>query len=351
MGDMVKLETGYYEPQRPGAYGGVSGLSRTTKSKRAPVVKWLSQQDTYTLHKPARRTFPRRRVIVGGIDHQWQADLVDVARLTKHNRGHTFLLTCIDVFSKYAWVVPLKNKTGTSLVAAFEVILKDGRKPLRLQTDKGTEFLNRKFQTWLKQNDIRFFTTHNVETKASVVERFNRTLKSKMWRYFTRHNTRHYLPSLKALTQGYNNSSHRSIKRTPSSVTPVNEEETWLTLYEKNTPIKKPFFDVGDRVRISKTRGKFGKGYLANWSEELFTVHAVRSGLPNVYTLIDDSDTVLAGTFYEQELQRVADKTEYRVEHVLKERTRKGQRQYFVKWYGYPNSFNSWVDRLDVYKN
>ena len=135
------------------------------------VERWLSEQDTYTLHKPVRRRFKRRCVVVGGPNQQWQADLVDMSRLKKVNDGTTFILTVIDVFSKLAWCVPLKNKS-----AAFTQLLSNGA-PNTLQTDKGTEFLNRSLQKLLKEHGVHHFATHNEETKASIVERFNRTLK------------------------------------------------------------------------------------------------------------------------------------------------------------------------------
>ena len=147
-------------------------VHKKKKTKIQPVQKWLSQQDTYTLHKPVRYKFQRRRVIVGGIDHQWQSDLVDVSRLSKHNLGIKFLLTCIDVFSKYAWVIPLKDKTGKSLVVAFEQIFRTGRQPLALHTDKGSEYINRVFQTFLGDHKVTFFTTENEDIKASIAERY-----------------------------------------------------------------------------------------------------------------------------------------------------------------------------------
>ena len=351
---MEELAATYYDPSQPGAYGGVQSLVRNTKASKynnIAVKQWLSHQDTYTLHKPIRRRFKRRQVIVGGIDHQWQADLVDLIKLAKHNKAYKYLLTCIDVLSKYAWVVPLKNKTGDSLIKAFKSIFKQGRVPLCLQTDKGTEFTNRKFQAFLKQKGVRFFTTHNEETKASIAERFNRTLKTKMWRYFTKHNSYSYISIIKDLVKGYNHSYHRSIKRAPASVNLSNQEVVWNTLYGKRYDMKPPKFKRGHRVRISHVRRSLKKAYLANWSEELFSIHRVQTGIPNVYTLIDDNGDVLEGTFYEQELQRVGEKTWYRVEKVLKERKRRGRKEYFVKWFGYPTTFNSWVTDLDVYKN
>ena len=130
------------------------------------------------MHKPIRHKFKRVRTVVAFIDSQWQADLCDMSNIKKENDGNTFLLTCIDCFSKYAWVEALKNKSGTEILAALQRIMKT-RQPIRLQTDKGTEFLNRRVQNMLKERNIDFFTT-NSEMKASIVERFNRTLKSRM---------------------------------------------------------------------------------------------------------------------------------------------------------------------------
>jgi len=135
---------------------------------RSQVLEWLQLQPGYTLHRPARKHFRRNRVIVYGIDSQWQADLVDMQSLSRWNRGYKYLLTCIDILSKFAFVVPLKTKTGKELVAAFKKIFRQGRKPEKLQTDAGTEFKNRTFQTFLKEENVHFFVTYN-ETKAQVV--------------------------------------------------------------------------------------------------------------------------------------------------------------------------------------
>ena len=170
-----RLSTSYYDIRGVGSYGGVHPLSLKIKMKPEQVKEWLTTQDAYTLHKPILYKFPRRKVIVSGPYQQWQADLIDVSCLSRYNHGFKFLLTCIDVFSKKAWVVPLKDKSGTTLVNAFESI----KTPLpgTLHSDKGTEFTNRKFQRWLKEHRVYFFNTENDNIKASIVERFNRTLK------------------------------------------------------------------------------------------------------------------------------------------------------------------------------
>ena len=142
----------YYDPANPAAYGGVGALHQAVKKDKKnislkDIKTWLNGRDTYTLHRPHRRHFKRNRVIVSGIDSQWQADLVDVSAFSKQNKNHRYILTCIDIFSKFAWARPLKSKTGKNLVFAFQTIFKEqNRKPKTLQTDKGTEFLNREFQ-------------------------------------------------------------------------------------------------------------------------------------------------------------------------------------------------------------
>lgn len=359
------LRATYYDPKRPGSYGGVLNLWREVRKKRPTVKKsdveaWLAKQDTYTLHKPVRYKFTRKKVVVGGIDHQWQADLADVGSIHQQNPNSRYLLTCIDVFSKYAWVVPVKKKSGSHVAEAFESIFREGRKPQTLQTDQGTEFLNSTVQALLKKERIHFFTTYNVETKASVVERFNRTLKTRMWRYFTENNTKHFEDVLPSLVHAYNHTFHRSIGRTPAEVSPENEELVWLTLYGglKQSKRKKRRdrrrLQPGDWVRINKSRRTFKKGYLPNWTEELFGVVRVLDGDPPTYILQDYSGTTIEGSFYMDEIQKV-DKVDsmYLVEEVLDERAKKGGgKEVLVRWVGYSKKFDSWIDKkwLQDYK-
>jgi len=171
----------YHDPRAPGSLGGVSRFAQAHQIPLKKAQRVLERDWAYTLHKPRRRRFPTLPVIVGGLDDQWVADLVDVEPLAKYNRGIRYLLTVLDVLSKYAWVQPLKAKTGVALVQAFDKILKQGRQPNRLQTDRGTKFYNQTFQRWLKDQGIQHFSTEG-DAKASVVERFTRTLKERLYR-------------------------------------------------------------------------------------------------------------------------------------------------------------------------
>ena len=273
-----KLASIYLDPSHPASFSGLDAVYRAVKEEgeseisRKQVQDWLSQQDVLTLDKPTRRRYKRSRVIVPGIDAQFQADLCDVQNLSRYNKGYKYLLPCVDIFSKYAWVVALKTKQVQELVKAFQTILSSGRKPLKLQTDQGTEFLNRVFQKFLRDNNIAFFTVKSG-LKASVVERFNRTFTNKMYKYFTYKNTLCYIDVLPELVKSYNNTNHRSIKMKPSEVTKANEDKVWHTLYGNNIQMRVRFkFKVGDRVRISKVKRIFKKSYLPNFTEEVFTM-------------------------------------------------------------------------------
>ncbi|GBO09823.1 Putative uncharacterized transposon-derived protein F54H12.3 [Araneus ventricosus] len=301
------MNESYQYPKHVASFGGVDSLYRASEgqvSKKA-IQKWLQGVNAYTLHKPVRKKFRTNRVIVYAIDQQWQADLVDLISIKKFNKGFRYILTCIDILSKHAWVVPLKRKRGVDIINAFKVIFKE-RRPEYLQTDQGTEFKNEKFQQFLKANKVKFFTTFNA-TKVSVVERFNRTLKTKMFKYFTFKNTHNYIDVLDQLVYSYNHTYHSSIKRAPVEVNSENEQDVWLTLYGnmENVERKPCAFKEGDTVRISKAKLTFEKGYETNWTEELFTVSECVKRNPLVYRVKDLLGEDIQGTFYAQELQKV----------------------------------------------
>ena len=268
-------------------------------------------------------------------------DLFDLQSISKNNDGYKYLLTCIDVLSKYACIVPLKNKTGKSIIDAFETIFAE-RKPGKLQTDKGNAFLNRPFQKYLNELNVRHYTTENDDIKACIVERFNRTLKTIMWRYFTKNSTNRYLDVLPQLTKAYNDWYHIKIKAKSSSVKTTTRK--LLRNFHARPHKRRVGFTIEDHVRISKTAKAFKKGYVANWSEETFEITKIERLRPPVYTIKDYNDEELKGRFYGCELQKFAKKDVFRIEKVIK--CTKGR--CLVKWLGYPPSVNSWVSKKDI---
>ena len=271
-------------------------------------------------------------------DNIWVVDLADMPLLSKFNKGFRFLLCVIDIFSKYAWVIPLKDKKDISIVNAFKQILKESnRKPNKIWVDKGSEFYNNSLKKWLKDNDIEMYSTNN-EGKSVIAERFIRTLKNKFYKYMTSILKNVYINKLDDIVKKYNNTYHTSIKMKPIDV----KDNTYID-FKKEINDKNPKFKVGDHVRISVYKNIFAKGYMPNWSEDNFVISKIKNTVPWTYVLNDLNGEEIIGTFYENELQ-ATHQQEFRVEKVIR---RKGDKLY-LKWKGYDNSFNSWIDKKDI---
>ena len=341
------LDKLYYNLDSPALYGGVNVLFREAKKldpriKMKDVQSFLQNQYVYTLHKPARRNFIRNKVIVPGPNYQFQIDLSDMQSIKEENDGYQYILTCIDVFSKEAWAIPVKNKSADEILRVFRLI---DKKPKVVQSDEGKEFLNKKFQNYLESNNIRFFTSKNRDIKCAVVERFNRTLKSKIWKHFSRSRKYRYIDVLPDIMNAYNNTYHRSIKMKPNEVNHSNVAKVRNTLYGKIAANMNFKFKVGDRVRVSKIKGTFDKGYLPNWSEEIFFVRRRIPLSVQVYELKDYNNEKIEGLWYEKELQLVENET-FWIEKIIKRSKNKS----LVKWFGYSDKFNSWITNKDIKK-
>ena len=256
---------------------------------------------------------------------------------SKFNKGVRFLLCVIDIYSKYAWVVPLKNKKGVSIVNAFQSILKESnRKPSKMWVDKGSDFYNRSIKSWLEKNDIEIYSTHN-EGKSVVAKRYIKTTKNKIYKYMTSVSKNVYFDKLDDIVHKYSNKKHRTIKMKPIDV----KDNAYIEL-DKEVNGNDPKFKVGDHVRISMYKNIFDKGYTPNWSEETFVIKKTKNTVPWTYVINVLNGEELTGTFYGKELQKL-DQQEFRIEKVIK---KKGDKLY-VKWKGYDNSFNSWIDKKD----
>ena len=270
-------------------------------------IDW-SQQLAEELHKPITRNFRKRRAISYGVDKIWAADLVEIQKYSKWNKGIKYLLTVIDVFSKYGWIVPLKDKKTESVSLAFDHIFKKSkRKPEKLWTDKGSEFISKHFQEFLKKNNITLYHTENEE-KSSIVERWNKTMKNKMWKMFSANNNTVYWDTIDKLVDDYNNTVHSSIEMTPTEASKKeNEKQVFANLYGDEIYLKpkKPKFSIGDKVRLSKyERPVFDKGYTPNWTEEVFVNDKVMLTKPVTYYVVDLLGEKVEGSFNEKELQK-----------------------------------------------
>ena len=208
------LSSIYYDPKHPGSYAGPAKLYKVVKAAGKKITlhqirEWLKGQETYTLHRRVRHKFPRNRVVVAGIDDQWDTDLMDMVSLSKHNDGVKYVLVAIDIFSRYTWMRPLKSKQGKDVIEAFASIFSEGRKPRALRSDKGTEYTGRLTQQYLREQHVKHFVTQN-EVKANYAERVIKTIKGRIFKYFTKKQTYEYIDILKDFVSSYNHTYHGS---------------------------------------------------------------------------------------------------------------------------------------------
>lgn len=300
------------------------------------------------LHKPARKNFPRRNVVLKGINDLYQADLIEMRPHSKINKGYNYILTVINCFSKMADAIALKDKTATTVSNAMEqIILRDRYRMKMLQTDNGTEYYNKIFNNLMEKYNVKHYST-NSEKKASIIERFNRTLKNDMYKMLSYKGTYKWYDSLSDLIKNYNNRYHRTIEMKPVDVNKQNEDLVLNRIKRNTKPLfdKKPpnTFHEGDKVRISKYKQVFSKGYLPNWTNEVFTVYRVQPTTPSTYLLKDNKGELLQGGFYGHEMLLSTVGDVYLVEKVLARKKDK----VLVRWLGFNKNHDSWISTKDL---
>ena len=273
------------------------GSDVTTLANKSTIQSMLNQlQLANELQKPIIRKF-RRSVYSSFPDNIGGVDLADMQLISKHSKGIRYLLCAIDLFSKYAWVVPLEDKKGIATVNAFQSILNDSKKPKEIWVDQGSEFYTSSFKKWLKKNLIEMYSTHN-EGKSVNSERFITTLKNKIYKHMTAVSKNVYFDVLNIIDK-YNNTYHRTVKMKPIDVKPGSYAE-----YNVDSNEKDPKFQVGDHARISKCKNIFAKGYTPNWPEEVFVINKIKNTAPWTYVINSLYGEEIVGTFYEKELQK-----------------------------------------------
>ena len=345
------LQSVYYNLSSPACYAGASAVlveakKRNSKVKKKDVIKFMEKQDVYTLHKPIKHKYAHNKTTAAHFDTHWQADLCDMQRIRNDNDNCGYIRTCMDIWSRYGFAVPIKTKKPEDVAEAFTKIIKTGRMCWYLATDAGKEFLGKPFQDFLKKHDIIHYVPKNDRVKCSVVERYNRTLKHRLWKYFSKHATHRWIDILPAIVAAINHSVNRTTGVAPADVTRENASDLIEKQYGKPDRVNFKFC-IGDNVRISRAKHIFEKGYLPNFTEEIFTVAEQLYRKPPAYRLEDYNQEAIEGIFYEPELVRfVKSDSVYKIDQILKRR-KKGK-ELFVSWKGYPASSNSWVKASDI---
>jgi ''chromo'' (CHRromatin Organisation MOdifier) domain./Integrase core domain. len=353
-----KIIKDYTTPGHPIAYSGIQNVY-SYYNRQVPLLrikKLLSGNEGYTLHKEFHKQ--QRNITYKHYKrYQFQMDLVEVQHLSSKNDGVRYLLNCIDIFTRFAFVRPLKDKTANSVLTAFKSILQEAvTPPYMVVMDKGAEFTNNAFREFCNRVNIKFINPQ-ASVHAAFIERFNRTLQLLMYKYMTDNETERYIDVLPKLVFTYNNRMHRMIKTTPQKAESNNNgEHLNLSLIQqeqlKKIKTKKPNLAVGSYVRIAKQKGKFSRSYDEQTMQEIFKIKSVDTNKPiPLYHLTDyDGKEDIVGGFYEFELTPIETQI-FRIEKVLKKRTYRGKRQVFVKWKGFRDSHNSWIDETNIERN
>ena len=326
-----------------------------TKSK---IDEALSYNDIYTRFRQHKKSNKYSPIYVYNKRELFQSDITffTADHLVKANNGYKYLHCTIDVFTKMAWVYPLKSNTCKNTLTCFKDILKQcGKKPERLQSDRGSEFKCLKFKKFLKDNDIHHYFSYSYR-KCAVIERFNLSIQQLLYKLMAKNNSYEWTTFLDQAMQIYLNRKHTTIQMSPIDAEKEENQNKIRKIYhskyeEAAINVKKPKYKVGDTVRIWSERSKFHRGYMEDFSREYFTIIEVLSNLPVPrYKLSDINGENIIGSFFEDEIIRynVQPNQYYDIEKVIKERGKGSNKELFVKYKGWPNSFNEWVNASNV---
>ena len=352
----------YNNPKLPASYSGLNKIYQLLKKKAkyknlkySDLKKVLSKEETYQMYKSSKKTFPRRKVITSYLNDQWDIDLIDMSSFAKENDNIKYLLTIIDIFSRYAYVYPLRSKSQEEIISAMKNILKQN-KPDNIRSDKGGEFTGTKIKKYFQDNNINHFVTQNDQIKSNYIERLNRTLKNKLFKYMYHNQTHRYLDVINDIVNSYNNTTHASINMKPKDVNKQNELNLWARQYlkqGKKKKLRKPFYqyNIGDYVRISRFVNIFTRDYDQKWTGEIFRIinRNAKEGFP-IYDIEDYDGEPIIGSFYEPELQKVeVDKDQiFKIDKVLQTKTKNKIKMHLVSWLSWPKKYNSWIKDADL---
>jgi hypothetical protein len=349
------LKSIYLDLGSPASFAGVQKvLEEARKVNRkislADVTHFMSKQRTYTLFKPRIKKFRRLKTVPSGLNTDWQCDLCIMDSIKEYNDGYRYILVCIDVLSRMIYAAEAESKKSEHMIEAFEKIFSKAKVlPNKLYSDAGVEFQAKKMKDYWKEKDVIKYVMYSPDLHAGLVERANRTIKERLYRYFSEKNTLRWLGVIDKIVGNLNKTVHSTTGMRPNEITYKNANALREKLY-KEDEMKKPLrikYKLGDIVRITKDKGQFTKGYYPNFTDELFKIAQVKRTNPPSYRITDLRGEEIKGIFYTQELVRTSEETAHRAE-VLKTRVRKGVKEHLVRWIGYPDTHNSWIKDSDL---
>uniref|UniRef100_A0A914I1K7 Integrase catalytic domain-containing protein n=1 Tax=Globodera rostochiensis TaxID=31243 RepID=A0A914I1K7_GLORO len=356
-----RLSQLYNDPEKSSAaFAGVDVLWREArkaipKITRTQVRQWLQHQRTYTLHRPRRVRFPRSRTIPAGYMTDVQMDLADFQKLSRHNGGAKYALVAVDVLSRMVFATPTRSKSARDMLNALRQLFSQMEmKPHRVFSDKGKEFEAREVKNFFTGEEVEKHRPASSTVKASVCERAIRTLKQRIYRYFSEKHTLNWIDTLPHIVAGINSSRSRTHGMRPVDIGFDNAQEVWDRLYgpvdrfvHPDSYVKgRTRFKEGDFVRMSKNKGTFARGYMPSWSDEILQIAKVkRHASPVRYRVRDERGEMFEGWFYEPDLARVYkdEETSYRVKVLRTKTSKDGSKKFFVRYLDDPQR-PRWID-------
>jgi hypothetical protein len=332
----------YYNYDSPCAYSAVKPLlfeaRKVNKKITAKQVQhWLNQQRTYSIHRIPIRKFKRNITLSSGLHCDHQIDIADLKSLRKYNRGYSYIFSCVDILSRQAWAFPLKKKDADEVVDAYKQVLEVAT-PYRCYSDAGREFVNKKFAHLLTRYRVRHYIPES-SVHLGCVERFNRTIKTKIWRALYHKGTRNWVSILRPLLEGYNRRPHSTIGMAPHIV--------FRRLYGDRKLKHKFKFDIGASVRIAQEKPSiFTKGYKQQFSPRVYKIIKQIPGDPVIYRISQlEDDDPLPGVYYEKEITSAGNDIHV-IDRVVRSVVEKGKRWFLVRFVNDKRVY--WVREEDI---
>lgn len=312
----------------------------------------LSSIESHTLHKEFHKG-ERNKSYSRYKRYQFQLDLCFILDLSEYNDNIKYFLTVIDTFTRYAFVRPLENKKGVTVLNAFKDILIEAKdKPFMIVCDKGTEFTNKSFNDYCNNENIKVILPES-NTHAAYIERFNRTFQNLIRKFCTEFQTNRYIDFLQDIIKSYNLRKHRMIgmspfeaEKNPHAALIINNI---ISKQELQITKKKPDLQVGSFVRISKYKNKFSRGYDEQTQNEIFKIKSISNNKRKPLYYLSDYNGIedIKGGFYRFEITPVNINT-FRIEKILKRKKIRGQNFALVKWLGYGHQHNQWINEDEL---
>lgn len=334
---MEFLKNIFTDPLSPGGFSGIDNLLRAAKKadpsiSKDQVIKYLETVPAYSLHKPSRIRYRRLKTVPSGYYWDMQIDLADFQKLAKFNSGYRYLLVGIELMSRMIFVAPVKSKSTADMQRALDLVLAQMKEyPARILSDKGLEFESKQMKEYFRRKNIQKLVSQSDDLKASVVERSIRTIKMRLYKYFTHNKTSNWMDVITKIVKALNHTKHRTLGVRPVDVTSDNWQGLWERLYgdslKKLTPSDR--YKIGNHVRIDVARKKFDKGYLPNFTHEVFKIKNIRKTNPVTYEIEDLDSQPIIGKFYSVNFAKTHPELQ-RVMKVHKTRKRQGDVEYLV---------------------